>query len=201
MSDVNRQIRLASRPQGMLTPDVWELSTEPVPEPAEGEVVVAVELLSLDPAMRGWLNDVPSYVPPVGLGEVMRAGGVGRVLSSCDERFAAGDWVAATTGVQEYAALRADTVTPIDVALAAPQTYLGALGISGMTAYFGLLDVGRLAEGETVVVSGATCWMPLWRGWPAAGGSRSAGRSPSTTPRAPCRVRRTTSPCWSSARR
>ena len=155
MSGVNHQVRLAARPHGMLTPDAWELTEESLPSPAAGEVLVEVELLSLDPAMRGWLNVVPSYIPPVGIGEVMRAGGVGRVLSSADERFAEGDWVTATTGVQEYALLDADALTPIDTALAAPETYLGALGISGMTAYFGLLDVGRPEVGETVAVSGA----------------------------------------------
>jgi NADPH-dependent curcumin reductase CurA len=85
----------------------------------------------------------------------MRAGGVGRVLSSADGRFAEGDWVTGTTGVQEYALLDADALTPIDTTLAAPETYLGALGISGMTAYFGLLDVGRPEAGQTVAVSGA----------------------------------------------
>jgi NADPH-dependent curcumin reductase len=117
-------------------------------------VLVEVELLSLDPAMRGWLNDVPSYVPPVGIGEVMRAGGVGRVVSSADERFSEGDWVSGVTGIQEYALLDAAGLTPIDTSLAAPETYLGALGISGMTAYFGLLDVGHPEPGQTVVVSG-----------------------------------------------
>jgi len=155
MTDVNHQVRLAKRPQGMLSADVWELTEEPLPAPADGQVLVAVELISLDPAMRGWLNDVPSYVPPVGIGEVMRAGGVGRVLRSADERFAEGDWVTGTTGVQEYAQLDAGSLTPIDTSLASPQTYLGALGISGMTAYFGLLDVGRPESGQTVVVSGA----------------------------------------------
>jgi NADPH-dependent curcumin reductase CurA len=155
MSDVNHQVRLATRPHGMLTPEVWELTEEQVPAPAAGQVLVEVQMISLDPAMRGWLNDVPSYVPPVGIGEVMRAGGVGRVVSSADGRFGEGDWVSAVTGVQEYALLDGDALTPIDTALAAPETYLGALGISGMTAYFGLLDVGRPQAGETVVVSGA----------------------------------------------
>ncbi len=155
MSDVNHQVRLAARPHGMLTPEVWELTEQEPPAPASGQVLVGVELLSLDPAMRGWLNDVPSYVPPVGIGEVMRAGGVGRVLASADGRFAVGDWVTGTTGVQEYALLDGDVLTPIDTTLAAPETYLGALGISGMTAYFGLLDVGRPEAGETIVVSGA----------------------------------------------
>jgi len=155
MTDVNRQVRLAARPHGMLTPEVWELTEGPVLEPAAGQVLVRVELISLDPAMRGWLNDVPSYVPPVAIGEVMRAGGVGRVVSSGDQRFGAGDWVTGITGVQEYALLDADGLTPIDTTVAAPETYLGALGISGMTAYFGLLDVGRPEPGQTVAVSGA----------------------------------------------
>lgn len=155
MSDLNHQVRLARRPSGMLTPEVWEMTEEPLTEPAEGQVLVAVELLSLDPAMRGWLNDVPSYVPPVAIGEVMRAGGVGRVVSSADERFSPGDWVTGVTGIQEYALIDAGGLTAIDTSLAAPETYLGALGISGMTAYFGLLDVGRPEPGQTVAVSGA----------------------------------------------
>jgi NADPH-dependent curcumin reductase CurA len=155
MSDGNTQIRLAKRPVGMLTTDVWQTTSEPLVQPADGQVLIDVHLLSLDPAMRGWLNDVPSYVPPVGIGEVMGAGGVGRVAASADPRFAEGDWVSAITGVQEHALLDADGVTPIDVSLAPPETYLGALGISGMTAYFGLLDVGKPQAGQTVVVSGA----------------------------------------------
>jgi NADPH-dependent curcumin reductase len=154
MSELNRQVRLAQRPIGVPTVETWEVTEEPIPEPAEGQVLVAVEMVSLDPAMRGWLNDVPSYVPPVGLGEVMRAGGVGRVLASRDERFAEGDWVSVVSGVQRYVVLDAGALTPIDVSLAPPATYLGALGISGMTAYFGLLDVGRPEPGQTVVVSG-----------------------------------------------
>jgi NADPH-dependent curcumin reductase CurA len=155
MSESNTQVRLASRPSGMLTSEVWEVTEEPLPDARDGHVLVEVHLLSLDPAMRGWLNDVPSYVPPVGLGEIMRALGVGRVRASGDERFAEGDWVSGVTGVQEHALLDAAALTPIDVALAPPETYLGALGISGMTAYFGLLDVGRPQAGQTVAVSGA----------------------------------------------
>jgi NADPH-dependent curcumin reductase CurA len=155
MTTVNRQLRLASRPSGELTSDVWELTQEPAPEPGAGQALVDVHLLSLDPAMRAWLDDVPSYIPPVGIGEVMRALGVGRVAASRDERLAEGDWVTGVTGVQEHAVLDASQLTPVDVTLAAPETYLGALGISGMTAYFGLLEVGRPQPGETVVVSGA----------------------------------------------
>jgi NADPH-dependent curcumin reductase len=155
VDDVNHQVRLARRPRGLPDRDTWEITREPVAAPRAGEVVVGVEMVSLDPAMRGWLNDLPSYVPPVGIGEVMRALGIGRVLASADSRFAEGDWVSAVTGVQEYALLDTAALTPIDTGLAEPATYLGALGISGMTAYFGLLDLGRPEPGQTVVVSGA----------------------------------------------
>jgi NADPH-dependent curcumin reductase CurA len=155
MTETNTQVRLASRPSGMLTSDVWKITEEAVPAPAAGEVVVEVHLLSIDPAMRAWLNDVPSYLPPVGIDEVMRAAGVGRVHASEDPRFAVGDWVSGVTGAQEYSCVPAEALTPIDVSLAPAETYLGALGISGLTAYFGLLDVGRPEPGQTVVVSGA----------------------------------------------
>jgi NADPH-dependent curcumin reductase CurA len=111
--------------------------------------------ISLDPAMRGWMNDVRSYVPPVGLGEVMRAGGAGKVIASNDPGLAAGDIVTGGTGIQEYATLNARGLTKIDPALAPLPRYLGALGMPGLTAYFGLLSVCEPKEGETVVVSGA----------------------------------------------
>jgi NADPH-dependent curcumin reductase CurA len=152
---VNHQLRLAARPQGLPTDDVWELTEEPVPEPGEGEVLVKVRYLSLDPAMRGWMNDARSYLPPVGIGEVMRGGGVGEVVASRHRGFAEGDHVAGITGIQEYASLSGDGLTKVDPELAPLPVYLGTLGMPGMTAYFGLLDVGRLAAGDTVVVSGA----------------------------------------------
>jgi NADPH-dependent curcumin reductase CurA len=151
----NHQIRLAARPVGLPDESSWELTEEPVPTPVEGKVLVKVTHLSLDPAMRGWMNDVRSYIPPVGIGEVMRAGGVGQVVESRDPRFKEGDWVSGVPGVQEYAVLKADDLLPIDPGLAPPERWLGALGVTGMTAYFGLLDVGVPREGETVVVSGA----------------------------------------------
>jgi NADPH-dependent curcumin reductase CurA len=155
MSDENHQVRLAQRPEGLPAPEVWEHTTEPIPEPGDGQVVVEVEYVSLDPAMRGWMNDVPSYIPPVGLGEVMRAGGVGKVIASKSDRFAEGDYVSGMTGAQEYVALDARGVTPADTSIAPAPTWLGALGMTGLTAYFGLLDVGEPKEGDTVVVSGA----------------------------------------------
>jgi NADPH-dependent curcumin reductase CurA len=151
----NRQFRLASRPDGLPGQECWELTEETPREPGEGEVLVKVLMLSLDPAMRGWMNDVPSYVPPVGLGEVMRAIGVGEVAASQDPRFSEGDHVTGLFGIQEYATFGGDALTPVDGELAPLATYLNVLGMPGMTAYFGLLDIGDPQPGETVVVSGA----------------------------------------------
>ena len=120
-----------------------------------GSFVVETSHLSIDPAMRGWMNAGPSYVPPVEVGEVMRAGAVGRVTASEHPGFAEGDYVYGAFGVQEYALSDGQGVSVIDTSLAEPSTYLGALGMTGLTAYFGLLDIGRIQPGETVVVSGA----------------------------------------------
>lgn len=155
MDGENRQIRLAARPAGVPGPETWEQTSEPVPGPEEGQVLVQVEYLSLDPAMRGWMRDQRSYMPPVGIGEVMRAGGAGRVVASRHERLHEGDFVTGMTGAQEYAALPGQALTPVDPSLAPLPRYLGALGMTGMTAYFGLLDIGQPAAGETVVVSAA----------------------------------------------
>jgi NADPH-dependent curcumin reductase CurA len=137
------------------TDETWEHTSEPVPEPGDGELVVRNLYLSLDPAMRGWLNDAPSYVPPVGIGEVMRAGAVGVVTASNHPKFAVGDHVSGTFGVQEFAVSDGNGVVKVDTTVAPLPTYLGALGMPGLTAYFGLLDIGALKEGDTVVVSGA----------------------------------------------
>jgi NADPH-dependent curcumin reductase CurA len=155
MSTMNHQVRLAARPSGLPRATDWSLTTEPVPEPAPGRFVVAVSHLSIDPAMRGWMNAVASYIPPVEIGAVMRAGAVGRVTASEHPGFAVGDDVYGVFGVQEYAVSDGQGVIKINTSLAGPSTYLGALGMTGLTAYFGLLDTGRLKEGETVVVSGA----------------------------------------------
>ena len=152
---LNRQFRLAARPVGMPKPSDWTFAEEPVPDPADGTFVVKVLYISLDPAMRGWMNDAKSYIAPVALGAVMRAGGVGRVVASKHPRFAVGEHVVGMFGVQEYAASDGKGVHPVDPALAPLPVYLGALGMPGMTAYFGLLDVGKPKAGDTVVVSGA----------------------------------------------
>jgi len=154
-ASINRQWRLAARPQGLPVATDWAFSSEPVPEPTGDECLVRVLHISLDPAMRGWMNDGRSYVPPVGIGEVMRAVGIGRVVASAHPGFKVGDLVTGAFGVQDYAITDGRGVTPV-VAGAAPLTqYLSVLGMPGMTAYFGLLDVGRPVAGETVVVSAA----------------------------------------------
>jgi hypothetical protein len=151
----NHQVRLAARPQGLPTADVWEHTTEPVPEPGDGRFVVRVTHLSLDPAMRGWMNEGRSYVPPVGIGEVMRALAAGVVVASSHPDFREGATVTGTFGVQEYAESDGRGVLLVDPDAAPVPTHLSLLGMTGMTAYFGLLDVGALRDGETVVVSGA----------------------------------------------
>ena len=151
----NRQFRLAARPVGMPKRSDWELTTEPVAEPGEGQVLVQVRYLSLDPAMRGWMNEGRSYIPPVGIGEVMRASGAGRVVASRHPDFAAGDDVTGILGIQEYAVVDGDKLTKVDPSVVPLPVYVGVLGLTGMTAYFGLLDVGKPEPGQTVVVSGA----------------------------------------------
>ena len=151
----NHQVRLAARPTGLPGPQQWRFTEEPVPEPAEGEFVVRIAYLSLDPAMRGWMNEGKSYVPPVGLGEVMRAGAVGRVIASRHPKFREGDAVVGMFGVQEYARSDGKGAHVVDPKLSPLPRYLGVLGMPGMTAYFGLFDIGKPRPGETVVVSGA----------------------------------------------
>jgi NADPH-dependent curcumin reductase CurA len=155
MSIVNHQFRLAARPVGLPKRSDWNFTEEPAPEPGEGEFLVKVLYISLDPAMRGWMNEGRSYIPPVGIGEVMRAGAIGRVVASKHKDFAAGDYVNGGFGVQEYALSKGQGATKVDPKLAPLPVYLGTLGMPGMTAYFGLFDVGKPQPGQTVVVSGA----------------------------------------------
>jgi NADPH-dependent curcumin reductase CurA len=152
---VNHQVRLAARPSGLPGPEVWQHTEEPVAEPADGRFVVRITHLSLDPAMRGWMNEARSYVPPVGIGEVFRALAGGEVVASRHPGFAVGDHVTGQFGAQEYADTDGAGVQEVDVSLAPMSTHLAVLGMTGMTAYFGLYDVGAMAEGETVLVSGA----------------------------------------------
>jgi NADPH-dependent curcumin reductase CurA len=152
---VSRQFRLAARPVGLPKKGDWHFTTEKVAEPVDGQVLVKVLQLSLDPAMRGWMNEGRSYIPPVGIGEIMRAGGVGKVIASKAPTFALGDHVSGTFGVQEYCLVDARYLAKIDLGLGTLPQWLNALGMPGMTGYFGLLEVGQPNAGETVVVSGA----------------------------------------------
>ena len=152
---MTRQVRLAARPSGLPTAADWTITSEPAPAPGPGQFVVAVSHVSVDPAMRGWMNAARSYIPPVELGAVMRAGGIGKVIASEHSGFAVGDDVSGAFGVQDFAVSDGRGVSKIDGSLAPLTAYLGALGMPGLTAYFGLLDTGRAAAGDTVVVSGA----------------------------------------------
>ncbi|MEO7954542.1 MAG: NADP-dependent oxidoreductase [Polaromonas sp.] len=156
---VNHQIRLASRPVGLPTRANWSFTTEPVVDPGPGDVLVKTLYLSLDPAMRGWMNEGKSYIAPVEIGAVMRAGGVGQVIASQNATFAVGDYVNAGLDVQEYCLIPQDKLKQSGIFKIDPRLgltpWLNVLGMPGMTGYFGLLDVGQPKAGETVVVSGA----------------------------------------------
>ncbi|OBF78436.1 NADP-dependent oxidoreductase [Mycobacterium sp. 852002-51613_SCH5001154] len=157
MSDRNRRFLLRERPTGRIGPDTFELSEEAVPEIGDGEALVRVDWISLDPTNRMWINDTPTYLPPVGLGEVMRAAGIGEVVASKSSTYAVGQQVQGLLGWQEYAVLT-DTamVNPVDVAPGiSPSAYLGALGMTGLTAWIGIREIGKPRPGETVVVSAA----------------------------------------------
>ncbi len=155
MNLVNRRYHLAARPVGLPTSSDWRLDSVPVEEPREGQFLVEVQYLSLDPAMRGWMNEGKSYIAPVGIGEVMRAAGVGSVIASRHAGFAVGEHVSGSFGVQNYALADGKGVVKVNPQLAPLPVYLGTLGMPGMTAWFGLLEVGELKNGDTVVVSGA----------------------------------------------
>ena len=156
MTDLtNRQFLLAKRPVGAATRDTFTYQEIPVGQPVEGQVLVKNEYLSLDPAMRGWMNEGKSYIPPVGLGEVMRALGVGKVIASSHPDFSVGDYVNGALGVQDYFLGAPRGFYKIDPTLVPLPVYLSALGMTGMTAYFALLEVGTPKEGDTVVISGA----------------------------------------------
>ena len=155
----NHQIRLASRPVGLPTRDNWSFTAEPVAEPGPGGVLVKTLSLSLDPAMRGWMNEGKSYIPPVEIGAVMRAGGVGKVIASQNPAFAVGDYVNAGLDVQEYCLIAQEQIKRSGMIKIDPRlglnTWLNVLGMPGMTGFFGLMEVGMPKAGETVVVSGA----------------------------------------------
>ena len=152
----NRQIVLAARPVGLPKPDDFRLVEAPVPEPGPGEMLVRTRWLSLDPYMRGRMSEARSYARPVAVGEVMVGAVVGEVVRSHHPDFAPGDVIEERLGWQEYALSRGREARKVDPTLAPVSTALGVLGMPGLTAYFGLLEVGRPRPGETVVVSAAS---------------------------------------------
>jgi leukotriene B4 12-hydroxydehydrogenase/15-oxo-prostaglandin 13-reductase len=152
---MNRQITLAARPVGFPKDSDFKLVENPVPTPGDGQILVRSIYLSVDPYMRGRMNDVKSYAPPVQIGEVMGGGVVARVVASNNPAFREGDIVEGMFGWQDYAVSPGQGVRKIDPSHAPISTALGVLGMPGLTAYFGLLEIGRPQTGETVVVSGA----------------------------------------------
>jgi NADPH-dependent curcumin reductase CurA len=153
----NRRFLLRNRPSERIGPDTFELVEEAVPAIGDGEALVRVDWISLDPTNRTWINDTPTYLPPVGIGEVMRAGGLGEVVESKNPNYRVGQIVQGLVGWQEYL-VASDTqpLFPVDVADGvSPSAYMGALGTTGLTAWVGIRDIGKPKPGETVVVSAA----------------------------------------------
>jgi NADPH-dependent curcumin reductase CurA len=154
----NKMLKLKTRPTGAVTSSHFELVEESIPDLEEGQILVKVLYLSFDPTQRGWLNDVKSYVPPVQIGEVMRAGSVGQVIDSRDSNFKSGDIVQGSFGWQEYATVNSSSgIMPIQKVPEGipPTSALSIYGITGLTAFFGMVDIGKPVEGDTVLVSGA----------------------------------------------
>ncbi len=155
MTTINKQWRLKQRPVGEPSSETWDYTETEVPTIKDGEILVRIDYISMDPAMRGWLNDAKSYIEPVQVSDVMRAGTVGEVIESKHEKFKVGDFVCGHNGVQSYAVSDGSGLYKVDPDLAPLSYYLGVLGMPGMTGYFGLLKTGMPKAGETVVVSGA----------------------------------------------
>jgi NADPH-dependent curcumin reductase CurA len=155
MEGVSREIRLVARPRGFPEEELFEVAETPIPDPAEGQVLVRNAYFSVDPYMRPRMNDVRSYVAPFTLGEAMTGGAVGRVAASRDERYAEGDWVLHYLGWREWALADGTALWRLDPEAAPVTTALGVLGMPGFTAWYGTFAVGLPQEGETVLVSGA----------------------------------------------
>ena len=159
MSNVNRQLILKSRPKGMLAPGDLQLTEAPVPSPTDGQALARVKYLSIDPTMRNWMADRPSYVPPVAIGEVMRAFGFAEVMESRHKDFKKGDKIVGLTGLQDYVIVDGKETRSFQkvppVPFVSDTAFLGVLGINGLTAYFGMMDIGKPQKGETLVVSAA----------------------------------------------
>ena len=151
----SREIRLAARPCGLPEPSDFELAEVALPDPVDGEILVRNAFVSVDPYMRGRMNDVKSYVPPFALGEPMTGGAVGQVIASRNERFAEGSWVVHDLGWREVALSEGRGARVVDPERAALSTTLGVLGMPGLTAYVGVVDIGEVRDGDMVFVSGA----------------------------------------------
>jgi NADPH-dependent curcumin reductase CurA len=156
MTDQSRRIVLAKRPHGMVEADDLRLETSPVPQAGPGQAVVRVDWVSIDPTIRTWMDDAPGYLPPIEIDAVVRAGALGEVIESNSDRYAVGDTVFSMLGWQDHAVLD-DTEAAAQVVPPGmdPTAVLSVFGVTGMTAYFGLLDIGQPKPGDTVVVSGA----------------------------------------------
>jgi len=153
---MNKQIKLARRAVGLPDAKTWRLEHNTIPTPLDGEVLIKQHYISLDPAMRGWLNDVRSYIKPVAIDDVMRAGSVGEVVESNNHpTLREGMFLQGTGGVQQYLTSDGKGWFPVDPTLSPLPRYLSTLGMPGMTAYFGILEVAQLQEGDVVLVSGA----------------------------------------------
>ena len=155
MTLLNKQIKLAKRPEGLPKPETWTLEENSLREINEGEILIKNHFLSIDPAMRGWINSSRSYIPPVQIGEVMRAGTVGEIIKSKNKSFELGTFVSGWGGVQEFTISDGLGFYKVDVKKSPPERYIGTLGMPGMTAYFGILDEGKIKKDDTVLVSGA----------------------------------------------
>jgi NADPH-dependent curcumin reductase CurA len=155
MQNSNQRLLLKARPDGIAGPEHFEEDVQPVRMPGPGELLLASVYISIDPAMRVWISEDPGYVPPVQIGEVMRAGGIGRVLVSEDPNFSPGDYVQARLGWQSHPTVHAEDTQKLDLSVGSPRDWIGPLGTTALTAYFGLFDVGALKENETVLISAA----------------------------------------------
>ena len=153
---MNKQLIFIKRPEGLPERDTWNLEENPIIKPKEGEVLIQHHYISLDPAMRGWMMDRKSYIPPIQIGEVMRSGSIGKVIEANNHPdFNVGDCILDWGGVQQYYTTNGENCYKVDDAMVPMPKYLGALGMPGMTAYFGILQVGKIKEGDIVLVSGA----------------------------------------------
>lgn len=155
MSNSNRQLRLKARPEVLAGPEHFEETVRPIRQPDEGEALLETVYLSVDPAMRVWLKEDPGYVPPVEIGDVMRAGGIARVVESKVAGIEAGDYVMARLGWQSHPTIGSEGMHRLDPGLGSLEDWIGPLGTTGLTAWFGMREIGEISSGETVLVSGA----------------------------------------------